>query len=62
MKGNSFGGRNSGGPYGGECDPSGSDLVNKDQNSLTVHTSLTVQTVGGYSSGGSGGGYSSRRY
>uniref|UniRef100_A0A3B5MZ35 RRM domain-containing protein n=1 Tax=Xiphophorus couchianus TaxID=32473 RepID=A0A3B5MZ35_9TELE len=47
MKGNNFGGRNSGGPYGGETTSFYGD------NSLIP---------GGYSSGGSGGGYGSRRY
>lgn len=42
MKGNSFGGRNSGGPYGGECEPSGSDLINKNPISLRFDTLLST--------------------
>uniref|UniRef100_A0A673ASH8 Heterogeneous nuclear ribonucleoprotein A3 n=1 Tax=Sphaeramia orbicularis TaxID=375764 RepID=A0A673ASH8_9TELE len=66
MKGNNFGGRNSGGPYGGEFYLS---LL-----CLTIKHNVTVVsnrhpcggqcvTAGGYGSGGGGGGgYGSRRY
>lgn len=71
MKGNNFGGRNSGGPYGGEFYPPthvrchnaiiSPDLVS---NIFCGDQSLTS---GGYGSGGGGGGgggggYGSRRY
>lgn len=46
MKGNSFGGRNSGGPYGGEWDPSASHLASENPISFTSDTSFN-QTLNG---------------
>ena len=76
MKGNNFGGRNSGGPYGGEFYPPNLCAAVRFPNDASSKSSviaceLTEElcgahflTVGGYGSsgGGGGGGYGSRRY
>lgn len=60
MKGNNFGGRNSGGgPYGGEY--SYLNIIQAlGRNSIIFHDYSLIP--GGYGSGNSGGGYGSRRY